>query len=178
MIIIFEGLPDSGKTTLIEQFLKENRKFKPWKYKGQLTSGLDKSDKTFSERVRTIQTTSVLLSNIFHFNIVLDRFHLSEAIYSEIFRGLTSSLSYFALIEHTIEDKVLIVYCEANLSTILQRQKDRNKKDFGSQQLLNMKTIYDYLLSKTKFPVIKVKLNNPTDTRVALKAIRSKLEKI
>lgn len=85
MIVILEGLERTGKTTLAKIF--EERGFVNFKDRNHLR---DFSVESIAERLDSTLSTLIALDKK-GINIVLDRFHISEYIYSTLNRGNSSS---------------------------------------------------------------------------------------
>lgn len=119
MIIVFEGVDKSGKSTLSEMLASD------------LNYPLIKvkmiKDRNFWKK--NIQLISEVMYNIMrqlqdHGHYIIDRFIVSDVVYSEIFKR--DELTYFNPIKH-FDNNVVFIFCCPPLRSVLARCRDQEK---------------------------------------------------
>lgn len=132
MIIVVEGPDGVGKSTLINH-LKENF----FHYNVEVFKFLDTSDISFENYKDTLETKLD--------NIIIDRFNLSEDVYSTIYRRLPKNslldhLRTFTLVED--KDVVYIILYSSNLNLLWERCHQRGDTEKVYNNLLNLNDYY------------------------------------
>lgn len=143
MIVILEGMERTGKSTLADEF--EKRGFVKFKDHNRFREyGVDsvkhRLDSTFS-----------FLQALDHAgtNVVLDRFHISEIVYSRFYRKIPSSyMSYNYFIDAALSKmNVDLVHCTRKID---DRYVDDFQLDFAKKDLKEMKKEFAYLIDKSE----------------------------
>lgn len=143
MIVILEGMERTGKSTLADEF--EKRGFVKFKDHNRFREyGVDtvkhRLDSTFSFLQALDQAGT---------NVVLDRFHISEIVYSRFYRKVPSSyMSYNYFIDAALSKmNVVLVHCTRKID---DRYVDDFQLDFAKKDLKEMKKEFTYLIDKSE----------------------------
>ena len=142
MIVILEGLERTGKSTLAKIF--EEKGFVNFKDHNHLR---DFSVENIAERLDSTLSTLIAL-NKKGINIVLDRFHISEYIYSTINRGNKSSLfKHIWYIDEVLSHlDTRLIYLTRNVDE--QYLNDYPEKVFGSH-IKELQKEFEYRVDKS-----------------------------
>ena len=143
MIVILEGMERTGKSTLADEF--EKRGFVKFKDHNRF-------------REYSVDTVKHRLDSTFSFlkaldnagtNVVLDRFHISEIVYSRFYRKVPSScMSYNYFIDATLSKmNVVLVHCTRKID---DKYVDDFQLDFAKNDLNEMKNEFAYLVDKSE----------------------------
>lgn len=143
MIVILEGMERTGKSTLADEF--EKRGFVKFKDHNRFCEyGINtvkhRLDSTFSFLQALDQAGT---------NVVLDRFHISEIVYSRFYRKIPSSyMSYNYFIDAALSKmNVVLVHCTRKID---DRYVDDFQLDFAKKDLKEMKKEFEYLIDKSE----------------------------
>lgn len=143
MIVILEGMERTGKSTLADEF--EKRGFVKFKDHNRfLEYGVEnvkhRLDSTFSF-IQALDRAGT--------NVVLDRFHISEIVYSKFYRQAPSQyMSYNYFIDAALSSMdVVLVNC---IRKIDDRYIDDFQLDFSKAKLKDMKKQFNYLVDKSE----------------------------
>lgn len=173
MLIIFESPDKSGKTTLSRMvadylnipYLKlnninvvENTEIK---------DGISISTHSQLETVTQLYEKGVMK------NAVLDRFHGSEIVYSNLFKR-AYDVSYIKDIDERLSkyNDVILVRCRASYTTIKSRFND--EKIINESKIRALISHYKYFYNSTKLPVIEIDTDGSVEKSFA--ELVSKLE--
>ena len=143
MIVILEGMERTGKSTLADEFekrgfvkFKDHNRFREY----DADTVKHRIDSTFSflqalDRVGT--------------NVVLDRFHISEIVYSKFYRKAPSSCTtYNYFIDAALfRMNVVLVHCTRKID---DKYIDDFQLDFAKKDLKEMKKEFAYLVDKSE----------------------------
>lgn len=119
MIVILEGLERTGKTTLAKIF--EERGFVSFKDHNHLRNF---SVENIAERLDSTLSTLIALDKR-GINIVLDRFHISEYVYSTINRG-----NNFSLFDHIWYIDEVLSHLDTRLIYLTRKVDEQYLKDY------------------------------------------------
>ena len=143
MIVILEGMERTGKSTLADEF--EKRGFVKFKDHNRFREyGVDyvkhRLDSTFSFLQALDQAGT---------NVVLDRFHISEIVYSALYRNAPlSCMSYNYFIDAALSKmNVVLVHCTRKID---DKYVDDFQLDFDKKYLKEMKKQFVYLVDKSE----------------------------
>lgn len=143
MIVILEGMERTGKSTLANEF--EKRGFVKFKDHNRFREyGVEnvkhRLDSTFSFLQALDQAGT---------NVVLDRFHISEIVYSKFYRHIPSSyMSYNYFIDAALSKmNAVLVHCTRKID---DRYADDFQLDFAKKDLKEMKKEFTYLIDKSE----------------------------
>lgn len=143
MIVILEGMERTGKSTLANEF--EKRGFVKFKDHNRFREyGVEnvkhRLDSTFSFLQALDQAGT---------NVVLDRFHISEIVYSKFYRKVPSSyMSYNYFIDAALSKmNVVLVHCARKID---DRYVDDFQLDFAKKDLKEMQKEFVYLIDKSE----------------------------
>lgn len=132
MIIIVEGPDGAGKSTLIKRIEKEffNKKANIFRFS-------DTSDISFNDYKEKLETDVD--------NIIIDRFNLSEDVYSTVYQrhpknSLLDHLKVFSLVEDL--DVIYIILYSSNLNLLYERCHQRGDTEKVYNNLLNLNDYY------------------------------------
>ena len=131
MIIIFEGIVDTGKSTLIN-YMRSTYNIPVWKRIKTQENCTDWHSYIASSRDICLNMYEILHDSGQHVNIMHDRFHVSTALKLGDDRG--SIISYSNRL-HAVGSVIVYTYC-SDLDALRVRLKDRNKS-LDIQQLHN-----------------------------------------
>lgn len=155
MFIIFESPDKTGKTTLARMvadylnipYLKLNNINVV--EDTEIKDGISISTHSQLETVTQLHEKGVMK------NVVLDRFHGSEYVYSYLF-GRTYDISYITNVEERLSkyNDVILVRCLTSYSNLKKRWKD--EKMLAMHYLDGVNNLYDAFYKNTKLPVIEV----------------------
>jgi len=145
MIFIIEGIDRVGKTTLAN---KLSEKFNIPIYKRERLGGNDVNldliaagnkhavDRNiFSNYIRANSLVEFWNSDAFQQNIILDRFHWTESVYSLVDRGSREPMQYMACVEAEMlknKDKYFIIQV---MPTDIKRSSAEHGKDLVKHQV-------------------------------------------
>lgn len=143
MIVILEGMERTGKSTLANEF--EKRGFVKFKDHNRF-------------REYSVDTVKHRLDSTFSFlqaldqagtNVVLDRFHISEIVYSGFYRKAPpTNMSYNYFIDAALSKmNVVLVHCTRKID---DKYVDDFQLDFAKRDLDEMKNEFSYLIDKSE----------------------------
>lgn len=155
MNIIFESPDKTGKTTLAKliaeylniDYLKlnninvvENTEIK---------NGISISTHSQLETVTQLSEKGVMK------NVVLDRFHISENVYSALF-GRTYDISYIRDIEDRLSksNDTILIRCRTSVANLKERYAEERLIDSSQISYINM--LYDKFYKYSKLPIINI----------------------
>lgn len=126
MVIILEGPNKCGKSLLAKYLVKNNgfAYFKDYTVNEKETKP-GKLTRIVTEEQICAQARLINTLNEYGFNLVLDRFHISEYVYGKIFRGYNSKAIERAEEILTSEVKLIV------LSDVQIKLNERNGKDMS-----------------------------------------------
>lgn len=143
MIVILEGMERTGKSTLANEF--EKRGFVKFKDHNRFREyGVEnvkhRLDSTFSF-LQALDRAGT--------NVVLDRFHISEIVYSKFYRKVPSSCTnYNYFIDAALfRMNVVLVHCTRKID---DKYIDDFQLDFVKKDLKEMKKEFAYLIDKSE----------------------------
>jgi len=130
MILIFEGVDCSGKSTIIDKFVNKYN-FKKFFHNEELRKPFNYNyyDKyAVSAFYGAMNATLLSACEVFD-NFVIDRFHISECVYS---RKRIELFPYAKIINYlsSLNKKIITVYCYCNYQDYLKRMKLRTNENF------------------------------------------------
>lgn len=143
MIVILEGMERTGKSTLATEFekrgfvkFKDHNRFREY----GVNNVKHRLDSTFSFLQALDQAGT---------NVVLDRFHISEIVYSKFYRKVPSSyMSYNYFIDAALSKmNVVLVHCTRKID---DKYVDDFQFDFDKKDLKEMKKQFAYLVDKSE----------------------------
>ena len=142
MIVILEGLERTGKTTLAKIF--EEKGFVNFKDHNHLR---DFSVGNIAERLDSTLSTLVALDRK-GINIVLDRFHISEYVYSTLNRGKSSSL-----FEHIWYIDEVLSHLDTKLIYLTRKIDDQYLEDYPEavfdDHIVKLQNEFEYRIDKS-----------------------------
>ena len=143
MIVILEGMERTGKSTLATEFekrgfvkFKDHNRFREY----EVDNVKHRLDSTFSFLQALDQAGT---------NVVLDRFHISEIVYSALYRNAPlSCMSYNYFIDAALSKmNVVLVHCTRKID---DKYVDDFQLDFDKKYLKEMKKQFAYLVDKSE----------------------------
>lgn len=143
MIVILEGMERTGKSTLANEFekrgfvkFKDHNRFREY----DVDTVKHRLDSTFSFLQALDQAGT---------NVVLDRFHISEIVYSKFYRKAPSScMNYNYFIDAALfRMNVVLVHCTRKID---DKYIDDFQLDFAKKDLKEMKKEFAYLVDKSE----------------------------
>lgn len=155
MLIIFESPDKTGKTTLAK-LLAEHLNITYLKLNNinvventKIKDGISISTHSQIETITQLYEKGVIK------DAVLDRFHGSEFVYSNIFKR-TYDISYIKNIEERLSkyNDIILIRCRTILPKLKERWKHENLIDIGKIGALNV--YYNKFYSNTKLKVIEI----------------------
>ena len=155
MIIIVEGVDNSGKGYAIERIGKHLRTGIILK---NLYKPKDCDDLNIYDRYKAILNISNIYSNWDESNIViLDRFYPSQAVYS-ILRGVDHMHHTFinSLDLEIANDGAVIIYLDTDLSILEQRYKLDGDEHIKMNHLSMLSERYEIFMKNTRLPVLRL----------------------
>ena len=164
MIIIFEGIDGSGKTT-IKNKINELFEFKDFSQINEFRH----CDYLKTKRDLSLHYAAynqMIMNACYAFdNFSIDRYHISEAVYSQInMRETHFSFSEIEKYFIKLEKDIVIVYCECNYEKykkrLIEREENVNMKE---KEYSSLQKIFEKYLTKSELKSIII---NTTDTSV------------
>lgn len=130
MWVVFEGIHDVGKTTLIDSVCKKIHfhQFNCRRAIPQLSKSKNIDISNFSLGANCSIVWFSKFADIT--DVVFDRLHLSEYAYSQVMRNFShrEALKRFRIIDEKLaESNTKLIYLHNDISVILNRAKQRNK---------------------------------------------------
>jgi thymidylate kinase len=155
----------AGKTTVVELLKRKYPSSLVWKIKDKPKNGSKEERQKIKNHYSLLLDFLELQSFKDKINI-LDRFFLSELVYSKVKRGYEgfNDKYFFDVIEKRIKQKEhLLIYCYASPETLKKRFKT-DKEDFIDEKEINqLSKRYDKAISMTKLKKILVDSDEPKD---------------
>lgn len=142
LIVVVEGLERTGKTTLCKEF--EKRGFVYFKDFNRINY-----HNVISLEGR-LDTTLTFLQNLSEngINVVVDRFHLSEYSYGNIFRNLQGTARNIDYIDNAISKlNSVLIYCKDN---DFEEYKKRMLLKYTPEQVKNLSNKFEYYFDKSE----------------------------
>lgn len=142
MILLFEGCDCSGKSTLIKEQFNDIR----YVHHGAYPTPTD-----------AFQAYDELLDSLLpNEDIVLDRMHISERIYGQVYHDAWMSDERYSYLEHRLSQlKTIVIFCRPPLRVVIdqwrQRQHDEMIKDVNKIEEVYIE--YSSLWKYTLLPV-------------------------
>ena len=122
--IILEGPDGGGKTTLAAEFKEAHGHHRVWVGHEPFTTYCH-----MAEAIGQVSSEPILF----------DRFHISEAVYSQLFRGQSPSPHKVFALEEILLDStkgdLVLVHCTADYKTLVQRHWAKDEPDTVDLQL-------------------------------------------
>lgn len=150
MLLLFEGVDKSGKSTLIENLIKA----------GVRVSGYWKNP----QKPKATQYWKGKIEGIYfgfyeatkamglQYPFIVDRSHITEAVYAKPKRKYTPA----SFLDYEKTMNAVVIYVDTPLETILERNK-REKDDYvKSDEFSVLKKRYERYLKLTKLDVIRI----------------------
>lgn len=166
MILIFESPDKSGKTTLA-QMIADYLNIKYLKLNNinvvenvEIKHGISISTHSQLESITQLHEKGVIK------DVVLDRFHGSEYVYSNLFKR-DYDISYIANIEERLSkfNDVILIRCRPSLITLKHRWHDENIIDYS--KILESIKLYDDFYKQTKLSYIEIDTNGSIEKAFA-----------
>ena len=159
MHLIFEGVHDVGKSTLINKFI-ETYKEKFIKFDCRRKFGFSNSrlGNISDFAIGANFSISFFLNNLtLDRSIIFDRLHLSEYAYSRVIRGMQESeaLERFEIVDCNLTSNVCLIYLCNSLEVINSRMKKRNKH-YDELETLKLIDKLDVAYEMSKMNKIKI----------------------
>ena len=155
MLIILEGVDCSGKTWMAERLLKQIPNTIIMKHGTKPKSADPKQQMTLKSTYEHMYDMAVL-SEAQGFNVIFDRYFLSELVYAPIKRDYDPKIEYvpgeyyWELEEKILQLSHLLVYVYADIDIIKSRLESRGDDYIVDQDLPLLQQGYDLLVSKTR----------------------------
>lgn len=169
MIAIFDGIDGTGKTTLIKEFLKITDEFilyepeKPTGYKDKNYCSMAVSaDKRvhkyeFPQILKGEYTGFMKIGHHLSKNLVMDRFHLSEYVYSRACGNTPDMEMLQKMDDYLAELGAIIILCTATIPGMLKRTGSRTDNPTNLFSKLGEYTqLYKQAIEWTQLEVIKL----------------------
>ncbi|MFA5733269.1 MAG: hypothetical protein WC934_14870 [Acidithiobacillus sp.] len=142
-MIIFEGPPDSGKSTIIN-LLKLKYKLPSW---DRISQNLDTRKNGEIEASRYLLNLALCqATQFFKQPMIYDRFHISEYVFGTLHRNIYESFAREHLLK--VQEKItknngIVILLTASTDTLIERQKDRNKICYSNYDLNNINSCFN-----------------------------------
>ena len=175
MLIILEGAPNTGKTTLAK-YLSKKFKMPIWPFlnRGDIFNSLnlDRSQGSFQISAESIAFTIAQLHSLYKFNLILDRFHLSNSVFGDLYgRHRSDKYKVFHEIEDLLYGNSLLinVSCNPTFSFSRNKNKQRNKiYTLQDYEELDSSFYHAYIESNIKYKTT-IDSSKITQTQLKLK---------
>jgi len=179
VFVIFEGIHNVGKTTILESISKlyPLKRFEGRRSIPQLKDNSKVSNITdYALGTNCTVAWFAQFSNMLNTDIVFDRFHLSEFAYSQVMRDQKQEDAFekFDVIDKKLAaEDVKLVYLKNDLNVICRRTKQRNKY-YQEEESKKIQDLLDtsYNLSRLQ----KIELTTDKDVESLAKQIISWFE--
>lgn len=150
MLLLFEGLDKSGKSTLIRNFQDISHlpvfknPIKPTKqmYKRGFCDG------TYFGAYE--------LARLANQDFIFDRSHITELAYAKVKRGYNPSMKYWLEWEEANKHRVVVVYIDAPLKTIKERFKSDKEEYVKEKEIELIAKKYEEYFKKSKVSLIYI----------------------
>lgn len=133
--IILEGPDGGGKTTLAAEFSEHHR---VWVGHEPFTTYCH-----MAEAIGKVSSEPILF----------DRFHISEAVYSQLFRGQEPTPHKVFALEEILLDStngdIILIHCTADYKTLVQRHWARDHETTGDLMLQQQIEMFHYWCEKS-----------------------------
>lgn len=116
MNLIFEGADCVGKTSIINEFIKnEDKDFKIFHFKKPPEKLNNYDAKCFQKDMFFLHSEYLLNDD----NVIFDRFHIGEIIYGSMYRNY--KIDYIKELEEWIKDNCLLIYVTCDDDVLIDR---------------------------------------------------------
>jgi thymidylate kinase len=161
MVLIFEGLDCSGKTTLAD-LIAHDQNFKRYKEYKELKNLVSFHDQLNEWSYFEAGSVAYMLPMFSAFDdFVIDRFHFSCYAYTRFFkRQEFISFEKKEDLMFATQKDIRIVYCDITEKTFDERHeiKRERKWEFNEQ-----KRLFEEAITLSRFPVLRVDTNNSVE---------------
>lgn len=153
MIVIFEGVDGTGKTTLINQLVKHSDFFsdaKVYHFGPPLVTSSPEgaSGSAIGEYFGFLKAIQLYPNELF----ILDRFLYGELTYGKMQRGITMSSQNFVFLERMLERLgTVCFYMTAPIIVILERLEDKDD-NFSFQEISDLMWLYGQTIARSQLP--------------------------
>lgn len=159
MIIILEGPDGSGKTTLANKLTED--------------LGVTRYHVGHVPGKQFLRYLNIALDGPKH--VVFDRFHISEMVYSTLFRE-SPSLSihqFFALEEVLTDMDARLIHCTATNGTLVERHLARGDQDVKALRLAEQSAAFHYWTEASYLPTVTWTTSNMSQDALIERVVRA-----
>lgn len=155
MILLFEGVDKSGKSSLLNDFcqylISQQINFDEFKNKIKPEGKVEMS----IGRTAGIYLGAYQLASNKHYPVLFDRSHITEVVYSS--RRGYEALDYFDWLSYEEkQNDMLLVYTSAPVSVIKKRFEQDAEDYIKPEEIETLLNRFDIYLKQTKLPKLKL----------------------
>lgn len=143
MFIIIEGADRTGKSTLAEKLVS----YMPNAV--LIHSGPPKTKEPYKEYAQTILSSRG--------NIIFDRFHLGEFVYSQLWRGgrTLTDRQIHTLDKRLAGEKTIVIHATAETKDIIDRCQRDGEELLAMSDVDRCKSLFEDVMRITRLPVVR-----------------------